>query len=123
MKFYRCKLCGNIVVKVVNGGGTLSCCGQEMTELKAGVTDAALEKHVPAFKREGDTLSVQIGEVIHPMTPEHYIQCILVQQGERVQYVALNSNDEPKATFKINPDEPATIYEYCNLHGLSKAEA
>ncbi len=123
MKFYRCELCGNIIVKLVNGGGVLSCCGQEMTELKAGVVDAALEKHVPAFQREGATLSVQVGEIIHPMTPEHYIQCIVVQQGDHVQYVTLDSTDEPKATFQINPDEPATIYEYCNLHGLWKAEA
>ncbi|MGI6403836.1 MAG: desulfoferrodoxin family protein [Oscillospiraceae bacterium] len=123
MKFYRCELCGNIIVKLVNGGGVLSCCGQEMTELKAGVVDAALEKHVPAFQREGATLLVQVGEIIHPMTPEHYIQCIVVQQGDHVQYVTLDSTDEPKATFQINPDEPATIYEYCNLHGLWKAEA
>ena len=123
MKFYRCEQCGNIVVKLVDGGGPLSCCGNDMKELKAGVTDAAQEKHVPAFQREGDTLSVQVGEVIHPMTAEHYIQCIVVEQGDQVQYVTLDSTDEPKATFKINSEKPATIYEYCNLHGLWKTEA
>ena len=34
-KFYVCKLCGNIVVLIHDGGGTLSCCGQPMQELVA----------------------------------------------------------------------------------------
>ena len=123
MKFYRCEMCGNLVVKLVNGGGTLNCCGQDMKELKAGVTDAAQEKHVPAFERKGDILSVQVGAVAHPMTAEHYIQYILVQQGDKVQYVILSPENEPTATFTIDTDQPATVYEYCNLHGLWKAEA
>ena len=118
MKIYRCELCGNIVTKPVDGKGPLQCCGTQMKELKAGVTDAALEKHVPAMKVEGNTLTVTIGETIHPMTDAHYIQMILVRQGDKVQYVSLESTREPTATFLINPDEPVEAYEYCNLHGL-----
>ena len=47
--FYRCERCGNIVALVNVGGGTLSCCGQEMTKLIANSTDAAQEKHEPKF--------------------------------------------------------------------------
>lgn len=47
--------------------------GEPLAELKAGTTDAALEKHVPALKKEGDKLFVQVGEVEHPMLPEHWI--------------------------------------------------
>ena len=39
--FYRCAHCGKIVSVVVNGGGTLTCCGDEMQLLKANTTDAA----------------------------------------------------------------------------------
>lgn len=123
MEFYRCELCGNIVVKLADGGGTLACCGQDMQMPQAGVVDAALEKHVPAFQRDGSTLSVQVGSEIHPMTAAHYIQYILIHQGDQVQYVTLSPDQEPKATFSIDPDQPVTIYEYCNLHGLWKAEA
>lgn len=123
MKIYRCAKCGNITVKLTDSGAPLSCCGETMAELKAGVTDAATEKHVPALQINGDTLSVQVGEVVHPMTPEHSIQWILVHQGDKVQYVTLTPDSEPKATFRIEPGKPVEVYEYCNLHGLWKAES
>lgn len=36
--FYRCGVCGNVVALVTKGGGTLSCCGQEMAKLDANTT-------------------------------------------------------------------------------------
>lgn len=122
MDIYRCELCGNIVTKVVSGAGPLSCCGQPMTILKAGVVDAAVEKHVPSLQLDGDVLSVQIGEVVHPMQPEHYIQMILVQQENKVQYVTLSPEQKPNASFVIDPSKPVAVYEYCNLHGLWRAD-
>ena len=83
MNIYRCEACGNIVTKAVNGGGPLSCCGNPMKELKAGVTDAAQEKHVPHLTLEGSTLHVKVGETLHPMTSEHYIQTIRSTAGAR----------------------------------------
>lgn len=118
MKIYRCEKCGNIVVKTVNGGGPLSCCGASMIELEAGITDAAQEKHVPAISVSGNVLTARIGEIPHPMTPEHYIQMVLLRQGSQVQYVSFTPSDEPQASFAIDPTKPAEIYEYCNLHGL-----
>lgn len=118
MNIYRCSICGNIVTKAVDGHGPLSCCGQSMTELKAGVTDAALEKHVPALALDGNVLTVKVGEVAHPMTPEHYIQTIIVNQGGKVQYLSLSPDDAPQATFLVEPGQPLEVYEYCNLHGL-----
>ena len=122
MKIYRCELCGNVVLKMYDGGDPLSCCGQPMKELVANSKDAALEKHVPAVTRDGSTLSVQVGDVLHPMTPEHYIAWILVEQGDKTQFVSLTPDDEPKAIFTVDPKQPAVVYEYCNLHGLWKKE-
>ena len=45
VKYYICKHCGNIVEKVKDKGVPVICCGEPMQELKAGVTDAAVEKH------------------------------------------------------------------------------
>lgn len=118
MKIYRCETCGNIVTKAVDGGGVLSCCGSPLEELKAGVTDAALEKHVPCLKQDGNLLTVTVGETIHPMTKEHYIQMILISQENMVQYVSLKPTDQPVATFFVDSNEPVAVYEYCNLHGL-----
>ena len=57
--FYKCEKCGNIVVKVVEGGGELCCCGQPMSIIEANTTDAAKEKHVPAVKVEGDVIVME----------------------------------------------------------------
>ncbi|WRS27159.1 desulfoferrodoxin family protein [Oscillospiraceae bacterium MB08-C2-2] len=122
MEIFRCKLCGNIIVKLVDSGAVPVCCGEPISLLHANTTDAAQEKHVPAFSLEGNTLTVQVGDVLHPMTPEHFIQFILVEQDGKVQYTKLTPDQEPKATFSVCQDKPFTVYEYCNLHGLWKAE-
>lgn len=117
-RFYRCNICGNIVGMIHDGGGELVCCGQPMELLNANTTDGAKEKHVPVCELDGDTLKVTVGSVPHPMTPEHYIQWIMVNQGGKTQRTELTPEDEPKACFKIDPKEPFTVFEYCNLHGL-----
>ena len=52
VRYYICKHCGNIVEKVKDKGVPVICCGEPMQELKAGVTDAAVEKHVPVYTIE-----------------------------------------------------------------------
>ena len=46
VKYYVCNHCGNIIEMVKDQGVPVMCCGEAMHELKAGVTDAAVEKHV-----------------------------------------------------------------------------
>ena len=120
-KFYRCNICGNIVGLIRDGGGELVCCGQPMELLVPGTTDGAREKHVPVYELQGDTLSVTVGAVPHPMTPEHYIQWIMVNQKGKTQRVELTPEDKPCAQFKIDPSAPFVVFEYCNLHGLWEA--
>lgn len=122
-KFFRCEVCGNIVGLVNEGGGTLTCCGQPMKLLEPNTKDAALEKHVPAYKLDGSTLTVTVGEVLHPMTQEHYIQWIAVYQNKHMQRTELTPDGKPEAVFTIDADEPFTVFEYCNLHGLWKADS
>lgn len=120
-KFFRCNVCGNLVGLILEGGGELVCCGQPMELLVANTTDAAQEKHVPVGKRENGKLSVQIGSVPHPMIAKHYIQWIAVSQGERLQIASLQPGEAPAAVFDVE-EGPAVVYEYCNIHGLWKAE-
>jgi len=121
--FFRCEICGNLVGLVEDGGVPMVCCGQPMTKLVANSRDAAVEKHVPFLTRDGKNLTVQVGETAHPMTPEHYIQWILIMQGNKTQRVELSPEDAPKAEFVLDcADTPFIVYAYCNLHGLWKAE-
>ena len=92
-----------------------------MTELEAGAVDASLEKHVPVVKREGDVVTVQVGETIHPSLPEHYIEWIALHTRQGVQRHALEPGAKPEARFAlIAGDEVEAAYAYCNLHGLWK---
>jgi superoxide reductase len=122
MNIYKCEICGNIAIKLVDVGIELVCCGQDMDALKAGVVDASVEKHVPFLEIDGENLKVRVGEDEHPMVPAHYIQFILVVQGSKVQYKTLEPNQAPEAEFKICAGKPVEVYEYCNLHGLWRAE-
>lgn len=92
-----------------------------MKELVAGTVDAAVEKHVPEVTRDGNNVHVQVGSVIHPMEDKHYIMFIMVKQGVRTYRVDLSPGQQPVADFVIE-DGPATVYEYCNLHGLWAAD-
>lgn len=121
MKFYRCEVCGQIIAIVKKTGVPVMCCGQKMTEIVPGATDAAMEKHVPVYEVKGNTVHVTVGEVVHPMLPEHYIEWVAIQTKYGNQRKALQPGDEPKACFTIcEGDEVEAVYAYCNLHSLWK---
>ncbi len=123
ISFYRCNVCGNVVEKVVNGGGPLSCCEEDMELLNATAEDGAREKHVPVVEVSGNKVVVKVGSVEHPMTPKHSIKFILLVTEKTVQRVDLLPSDKPEAEFALlEGDKALAVYEYCNLHGLWVAE-
>ena len=119
MKFYKCETCGNIITKLNDSGVPVVCCGKPMTELVPGATDGAFEKHVPSVTVDGSKVTVQVGEVEHPMMEEHFIQFIVLETEGGFQKKTLNPGDKPVAEFIVaDGDKPKAAYEYCNLHGL-----
>ena len=122
-KFYKCPHCGSVVVKVNGVGCEPSCCGETMKELIPGTVDAATEKHVPAVAEREGKVFVQVGEVIHPMLENHYIEWVYLLTDKGGTFHFLKPGDEPKTVFALLEDEvPLEVYEYCNLHGLWKAD-
>ena len=120
-KFFICEHCANIIAMVKNAGVPVMCCGQKMTELVPGTTDAAVEKHVPSYVVEGNKVIVTVGEVEHPMAEEHYIEWVSIQTKQGNQRKALKPGEAPKICFSIcEGDEVEAVYAYCNLHGLWK---
>ena len=117
-RFYICKHCGNIIGMVNSAGVPIVCCGEPMEELIPNSIDASQEKHVPAVTVEGDTVTVDIGSVAHPMLPEHYIEWVYLQTEQGGQRKALKPGQEPKAVFALKDDKAIAVYAYCNLHGL-----
>lgn len=119
VKFYKCDTCGNIIVKILDGGTIPVCCGHPMRLLYPADTDGAYEKHVPDLVMNGRYACITIGSVEHPMTPEHYIQFIFVKTNFSYRWFMLNPGDAPEACFPLDEgEEIEEMYEFCNIHGL-----
>lgn len=117
---YRCEKCGNIVEVVNAGGGTLVCCGAEMTFLVENTVDASKEKHIPVIEKTANGIKVKVGTVPHPMEDKHYIMWIELIADGKVYRQFLTPGSAPEAFFPLTA-ENVTAREYCNLHGLWKS--
>lgn len=122
-KFYLCNVCGNVVIKHVDSGANIICCGQQMQELIPFTNDFAKEKHLPVVECGKDgTIKVKVGSMPHPMTPEHHVSFIYLETEHGGQVHYLMPDDAPEAVFECGNDKPVAVYEYCNVHGLWKTE-
>ena len=116
----KCMSC-NAMVKILedchceNCG--IQCCGTKMVELKPNSTDASFEKHVPTFEIIGDEIIVKIN---HPMEKDHFIEWISIVKESKEITVKLYPEQNAEAIFPYMPG--ATIYAYCNKHGLWKKD-
>ena len=112
MKFYK------VGDKIVMSEDKLTV-GEELTP---NTVDAAFEKHVPMIEHTGDSVTVKVGSVPHPMLDAHYITFIILETATGYQRHDLKPGDTPEAHFAVT--EPViAAYEYCNLHGLWMAKA
>ena len=123
MKFYKCNKCGQILTVFEPKCPGITCCGEKVTELVANTTDAAHEKHVPVAEVNGSSVCVKVGSVEHPMLEAHFIEWILLETDKGFYRVNLKAGDKPEACFTLQKGEKAvSVYAYCNLHGLWKAD-
>lgn len=124
MEFYICSHCGNIITFAENKGVPVMCCGRKMEKLTPNSVDASGEKHVPLVTVEGNLVTVSVGSVEHPMLEEHHIGWVVLETEQGSQRKTLKAGEKPEVTFALTEeDKVVAAYEYCNLHGLWKAEA
>lgn len=123
MKFYKCEKCGKVIAIVHATSVPTVCCGEAMKELVANENDGAVEKHVPVVKALPGKLVVEVGSEPHPMVDAHFIEWVAIETDRGNQRVVLTSKNRPMAEFALlEGDRPKTVYAYCNLHGLWKAD-
>ena len=119
LRVFRCKKCGQMVMMLKKSKCDMYCFEEAMEELIPGTTDAAVEKHVPVYEVKDNKVYVTVGDVIHPMMEQHYIEWIVLETKNGIQKKDLTPEDEPKAIFPLmEGDSVIAVYEYCNLHGL-----
>lgn len=113
VKFYKNTETGEVIMSLL--GETK----ENLVELKANSTDAAVEKHVPVVTVDGDKVHVVIGSALHPMTEAHHIAMIALVTDKKAVMTRLDPLGKPEADFKLAIGEkPVAAYEFCNLHGL-----
>ncbi|MFP4397197.1 MAG: desulfoferrodoxin [Desulfonatronovibrio sp.] len=122
LEIYKCEVCGNIVEIVHGGEGELVCCDQPMKLFTENTVDAAKEKHVPVIEKTADGYKVRVGSVDHPMEEKHYIEWIEFIADGKTYREFLKPGQSPEAEFCVQA-EKITAREYCNIHGLWKAES
>ena len=120
MKFFQCPDCGKILIPDRSEDFE----PKKLTELIPNTTDAAGEKHVPVIRADGNSVKVEVGAVAHTMLDAHYNTFIDLQTSQVYQKKDLKPGDKPEAVFALADGETdVAADEYCNLHGLWKAEA
>ena len=83
------------------------------------------EKHVPIVTIEGETKTIRVGSIPHPMENDHYIMFIEAISPDKkyLKRKYLMPTEEPKMDLKqcCHYDE-FTARELCNIHGLWVSE-
>lgn len=114
---------GDNLALLLKSGNVEAALGAGLNEVVANTTDAATEKHVPVVTVDGNKVSVAVGSVEHPMQEEHFITLVALETKKGFQVVNLSPNEKPVANFVVaEGDAPVAAYEFCNIHGLWKAE-
>jgi len=115
---YVCEKCHNVIQSLWSGPTDASCCGQLMTKQVPNTVDAAAEKHVPVIERDGNRVTVKVGDVAHPMQSGHYILFVEVVSGNTVYRHDFSEGDPtPEAVFLIE-ERDIKARAFCNLHGF-----
>ena len=122
IRFFICNHCGNIIAMIKDTGVPVKCCGENMQEIIPGTSEGAQEKHIPVYEVKGETVKVSVGEIEHPMTPEHYIDWVCVETEDGFQLKKLNQGMSPHISFSLTKgDNIKAVYAFCNQHSLWKS--
>lgn len=119
-EIYKCEVCGNVVEILSEAQGQLVCCGEEMKLLEEKSNEEGItEKHKPIITIEDKRVTIKVGEIQHPMLPEHHIDFIeaISLDGKYLKRKYLEINEAPELSFICNSDK-MKARELCNIHGL-----
>lgn len=112
----RCRKCGatiEVLKDCTCGDCGIVCCGEQMETLAPNSVDASFEKHLPTYEVVGAYVVVTVP---HVMEDEHYIEFVGLNSDKINAKKYFKAGEVAKAVFPYV--KGATIYSYCNKHGL-----
>lgn len=109
-ELYVCPICGNIIHSM--GKAVITCCGITLPELEA---EEVNDTHKIIIENVEDELFIRIK---HEMTKEHYISFAAYSIYNKFEIIKLYAEGE--SAVRIPNLKNATLYIYCNKHGLMR---
>lgn len=109
----KCSVCGYTNMSLTNYNSNITCCGKKMDTVIPNSVDCSIEKHVPTYEKVEDEIFVKVN---HVMEKEHYIEWVAMVSDIRTEFVRFYPEQNAEARFKYLSG--ATVYAYCNKHGL-----
>ncbi len=113
----KCRNCGKVVNVMNDNDKKIICCNEAMLDIKSNVEECSIEKHLPNYKITDDKILV---EVNHVMEDEHHISFISLVKNDLE--ITKFLHNELKAMVEFPYLKGATLYAYCNKHGLWKCD-
>lgn len=117
MKFYHCSSCGQIILKSVDTNQSITCCNQEMDELKPISESDPSDEHHIHIRKIGNFVTLSL--INHPTLEVHHIRLIGMETNQGFQYKLIKSEQLPKAEFILaKAEDIINVYAICNIHLL-----
>lgn len=116
--FYQSKAGGSLLL-AMSQDGVGSTEGLQLVHAREAGENAS--KCRPMVSEDNGKVIVRVGNPLHPMTEEDYVQWIYVQTSYGGVCCNLNPGDEPVVKLNMNPAEVESVYQYCTKDGLWKA--
>jgi len=118
--FFRCPVCGSVIVKHIPKDGIQSdneilCCGTKMIKLELTQDPQLKKEHEMAFAVFGgffkNTIRLTVDDGMHPMDDDHHIEWMYLRtyQGGQIKYLPLHRSSA--AMFMMAEEDS---YVYCN---------
>ncbi|MCH7591092.1 desulfoferrodoxin, partial [PVC group bacterium] len=79
---------------------------------------ASTEKHVPVIERDGNRVTVKVGQAAHPMAEDHYILFVEIVDGKNIYRRDFHEGDQKAEAVFLVEGTNLKARTYCNLHGF-----
>lgn len=109
----KCSVCGAMVMSLTTYDSNITCCGKKMDTVVSNSVECNIEKHIPTYEKVEDEIFVKVN---HVMEKEHYIDWVAMVSDTKTEFVRFYPEQNAETRFKYIPG--ATLYAYCNKHGL-----
>lgn len=115
-KIARCSDCHKVVV-LQEDATTPLCCGVPMEILQVSHNVEKEDTHLPVIARKDGKIYTYAGAYDHPMVPEHFIECMILESEDNARIVYFKPGEEPKVPF-LQQEAVIRVYAYCSKDGF-----